>query len=166
VVSLVGVGLGVSLGREGAPQQFGASIANILCDRLRLPDEQRRLIVACGAGGGMGAAYGVTLGGALYSLEVFRGVLAPRFVLPALFTAIIATATSFLVLPDAITYTVPELSPTQLVIGAALLIGLIMGVAAAGLVRAVAWAERNKPTGPMRLVLPFVATGALGVLSW
>lgn len=163
VVSLVGVGLGVSLGREGAPQQFGAAIANILCDRLSLSDEQRRLIVACGAGGGMGAAYGVTLGGALYSLEVFRGTLALRYVLPALFTAGIATATSFLVLPDSITYRVPDVPHTHLMIITALIVGPVMGVVAVGLVRAVAWSERNRPVGRTRFILPLVATGCLAL---
>ena len=86
VLSVIIVGMGVSLGREGAPKQAGAVIANFLSDRLRLSDEQRRLLVACGAGAGMSAAYGVPLGGALFSLEVVRGMLALRYVLPALFT--------------------------------------------------------------------------------
>jgi len=60
--------MGVSLGREGAPKQAGAVIANFFSDKARLSDEQRRLLVACGAGAGMGAAYGVPLGAALFSL--------------------------------------------------------------------------------------------------
>jgi len=63
----------VHWGREGAPKQAGAVIANFFSDRGRLSDEQRRLLVACGAGAGMGAAYGVPLGGALFALEVMRG---------------------------------------------------------------------------------------------
>jgi H+/Cl- antiporter ClcA len=86
------VGMGVSLGREGAPKQAGAVMANFFSDRGRLSDEQRRLLVACGAGAGMGAAYGVPLGGALFALEVMRGMLALRYVLPALFASVIATA--------------------------------------------------------------------------
>ena len=84
VLSVIIVGMGVSLGREGAPKQAGAVIANFFSDRVRLSDEQRRLLVACGAGAGMGAAYGVPLGGALFALEVMRGMLALRYVLPAL----------------------------------------------------------------------------------
>ena len=38
----------------------------------------------------MAAAYGVPLGGALFALEVMRGVLALRYVLPALFTSLVA----------------------------------------------------------------------------
>ncbi len=84
VLSVLIVGMGVSLGREGAPKQAGAVFANFFADRVRLSEEQRRLLVACGAGAGMGAAYGVPLGGAIFSLEVMRGVLALRYVLPAI----------------------------------------------------------------------------------
>src|SRR4029077_19436836 len=110
VLSVIIVGMGVSLGREGAPKQGGAVFANIFADRTRLSDEQRRLLVACGSGAGMAAAYGVPLGGALFSLEVMRGVLALRFVLPALFACLIATAVSWIFLPDAPTYVIPAYS--------------------------------------------------------
>jgi hypothetical protein len=92
VLSVVVVGMGASLGREGAPKQAGAVIANVLSDKASLSDEQRRLLVACGAGAGMAAAYGVPLGGALFALEVLRGMLALRLVLAALLTSVIATA--------------------------------------------------------------------------
>jgi H+/Cl- antiporter ClcA len=79
VLSVIIVGLGVSLGREGAPKQTGAVFANLFSDKGRLSDEQRRLLVACGAGAGMGAAYGVPLGGALLHwkscAESWRSVL-------------------------------------------------------------------------------------------
>jgi H+/Cl- antiporter ClcA len=48
VLSVIIVGLGVSLGREGAPKQAGAVFANFFSDKGRLSDEQRRLLVACG----------------------------------------------------------------------------------------------------------------------
>jgi len=50
VLSVVVVGMGASLGREGAPKQAGAVIANVACDRFGLSDDQRKLLVACGAG--------------------------------------------------------------------------------------------------------------------
>src|SRR6201992_4375039 len=108
ILSVLIVGMGVSLGREGAPKQAGAVFANLFSDRGRLSDEQRRLLVACGAGAGLSAAYGVPLGGALFSMEVLRGVLALRYVLPALFTSVIATAVSWWFLPDAPTYLIPS----------------------------------------------------------
>jgi chloride channel protein, CIC family len=45
VLSIVLVGMGTSLGREGAPKQVGAVIANLLATGQRPSDEQRRLLV-------------------------------------------------------------------------------------------------------------------------
>lgn len=123
VLSVIVVGMGASLGREGAPKQAGAVWANLMADRLRLSDEQRQLLVACGAGAGMGAAYGVPLGGAIFSLEVVRGALALRFVLPAVLTSMVATAVSWLGLPDAVTYTIPSYVNSASILAWALIAG-------------------------------------------
>jgi H+/Cl- antiporter ClcA len=113
----------------------------------------------------MGAAYGVPLGGALFSLEVMRGKLALRYVLPALFASLIATAVSWLALPNAPTYNIPTYLSSPSVVFWSLLAGPILGVASVGYVRMVAWADRNRPHGWRRLVAPIVVIGLLGVVS-
>jgi hypothetical protein len=75
VLSVLLVGMGAPLGREGAPKQAGAVIANALSDRARLSDEQRKLLVACGAGAGMAAAYGVPLGGCRTNVDAALDLL-------------------------------------------------------------------------------------------
>jgi CIC family chloride channel protein len=165
VLSVIVVGMGASLGREGAPKQAGAVFANFFCDRLRLSDEERRLLVACGSGAGMGAAYGVPLGGALFSLEVVRGALALRYVLPALFASMIATAVSWLSLPDAPTYTIPAYRNSASCLVWALLAGPVAGLVSVGYVRAISWADRNRPEGWRRLAAPVLGLGLIGVVS-
>jgi CIC family chloride channel protein len=165
VLSVILVGMGASLGREGAPKQAGAVIANLLSDRARMSDEQRRLLVACGAGAGMAAAYGVPLGGAIFALEVLRGVLALRLILPALLAAAIAAAVSWLVLPNTTTYFIPAYPLSWSIACWALLAGPIAGLVSVGYVRLIAWADRNKPTGWQRLVAPALALGLLGAAS-
>ncbi len=165
VLSVVIVAMGASLGREGAPKQVGAVVANVLSDRHRLSDEQRRLLVACGAGAGMAAAYGVPLGGALFALEVLRGKLALRLVLPALLTSLIATAVAWIALPDAPTYVIPAYMSSVSIVTWALLAGPIAGVVAVAYVRAITWADRHKPSGWLRFVAPAVVLGLLGVVS-
>jgi H+/Cl- antiporter ClcA len=165
VLSIIIVGMGASLGREGAPKQAGAVFANAVSDRGRLSEEQRRLLVACGAGAGMAAAYGVPLGGALFAIEVLRGVLSLRLILPALVTSLIATAVAWLALPNAPTYPIPDYpSPASIAVWA-LLAGPIVGLVSVGFVRAIAWADRNRPRGWRRLIAPVVALGLLGLLS-
>jgi H+/Cl- antiporter ClcA len=165
VLSVVLVGMGASLGREGAPKQAGAVIANSLSDRAHLSDEQRKLLVACGAGAGMAAAYGVPLGGALFAVEVLRGVLALRLVLPALLASATATAVSWVVLPNAPTYLIPAYGTSTSVVAWSLLAGPIAGLVSVGYVWLIAWADRNKPTGWRRLIAPILALGLLGVVS-
>jgi CIC family chloride channel protein len=165
VLSVIIVGMGASLGREGAPKQAGAVIANFFSDKVRLSDEQRRLLVACGAGAGMSAAYGVPLGGALFSLEVMRGVLALRYVLPALFASLVATLVSWIALPDAPTYLIPAYRSSLSVIVWALVAGPVAGVASVGYVRAVTWADRHKPEGWRRITAPVLVLGAIGAAS-
>jgi CIC family chloride channel protein len=165
VLSVLIVGMGVSLGREGAPKQAGAVFANFFSDKERLSDEQRRLLVACGAGAGMGAAYGVPLGGALFALEVMRGKLALRYVLPALFTSFIATGVSWIALPDAPTYTIPSYPTSASIILWTFLAGPLVGLASVGYVRMIAWADRNRPHRWKRFVTPLVVMGLLGFAS-
>jgi CIC family chloride channel protein len=165
LLSILVVGMGASLGREGAPKQAGAVIANLLSDRARLTDEQRRLLVACGAGAGMAAAYGVPLGGALFALEVLRGVLALRLILPALLASAIATAVSWLALPDAPTYLIPHYPTSPSIVCWAMVAGPIAGVVSVGYVKLVAWADGHKPKGWRRLVAPVIALGLIGFAS-
>ncbi len=166
VLSIVVVGMGVSLGREGAPKQVGAVLANACSDLGKLSDEQRRLLVACGAGAGMAAAYGVPLGGALFALEVLRGVLALRLILPALLTAVIATGVSWLLgMPNAPTYVIPAYpSPVSISVWACLA-GPAFGVVSVLYVRSIAWADRARPKGWRRWMAPVLILGILGIVS-
>jgi chloride channel protein, CIC family len=165
-LSVVVVGMGASLGREGAPKQAGAVIANALADRTALTDEQRRLLVACGAGAGMAAAYGVPLGGALFAVEVLRGVLALRLILPALLASACAAGVAWLLaMPNEPTYVIPSYPLSASVICWSLVAGPIVGVFSVGFVRIIAWADRNKPQGTARLLAPLGALGVVGALS-
>ena len=165
VLSILVVGMGASLGREGAPKQAGAVIANVLSDRTRQPDELRRLLVACGAGAGMAAAYGVPLGGALFALEVLRGALALRFVLPALVTSLIATGVSWAFLPDAPTYPIPAYPGTLSSAFWCLPAGLIAGLVSVGYVRVIAWMDHHRARGPWRVAAPVLALSVIGAVS-
>lgn len=165
VLSIIIVGMGASLGREGAPKQAGAVFGNLLSERAHLSDEQRRLLVACGAGAGMSAAYGVPLGGALFALEVLRGVLALRLVLPALLASVIAAMVAWLAVPSGPIYVVPAYTNSISIVVWAILIAPIAGVVSVAYVRAIAWADRHRPTGWYRLLTPLIVMGAFGAVS-
>ena len=101
----------------------------------------------------------------MFALEVLRGALALRLVLPALLASVIATAISWLFLPDAPTYILPPFHNSVPDLFWAILVGLISGIVSVGFVRIIAWADRNRPEGWRRLVAPLFALGLLGLIS-
>jgi CIC family chloride channel protein len=165
VHSIVVVALGASLGREAAPQQAGAAIAGALGERAALPEWQRRLLVACGAGAGMAAVYNVPLGGALFALEVLLGTLTLPLVLPALGTALIATAVAWVFEPNAPTYLVAGHATNGSEIVWAALAGPVAGLLAVGWIRLVGAANRLRPAGVLRIAAPLAVFAALGALA-
>jgi chloride channel protein, CIC family len=166
LLSIVTVGMGVSLGREAAPQLLGAATASKLSDWARLPVWQRRLLVASGTGAAFGAVYNVPLGGTLLALEVLLGTLALPLVLPALMTSVIATAVAWTVLGTGPTYRVPTypIHPSQLVWAA--LVGPLLGLVAVAWTQLITRASAARPRrGAARVAAPFAAFGALALLS-
>ena len=164
VISIVTVGMGVSLGREAAPQLAGAATASRISDWAGLPLWQRRLLVASGAGAGMAAVYNVPLGGALFALEVLLGTLALPLVLPAITTSVIATAVAWITLGTHPTYAVPNYAvhPSQLVWAA--LMGPLAGLLAVAWVRLIARANALRPRHHGRYAAPLVIL-LLGLIS-
>jgi H+/Cl- antiporter ClcA len=86
-------------------------------------------------------------------------------VLPALFTSVVATAVSWLVLPDAITYNIPAFRSSFSSMAWALVAGPIAGLVSVGYVRLITWADRNRPQGWGRMVAPIGVFAALGGVS-
>ncbi|VEG57261.1 chloride channel protein EriC [Mycolicibacterium aurum] len=86
------VGAGASLGREGAPRQLAAAWSDIGTARLALTAADRRILLACAAGAGLGAVYSVPLGGAVFAARILLGTWQPRALGTALITSSIAVA--------------------------------------------------------------------------
>lgn len=165
LLSIVLVGMGASLGREAAPKQAGAAIASLLARWRALPPTLCRLLVACGAGAGIGAVYNVPFGGALFGLEVLLGTLKLPLVAPMVVASALATCTSWLLLPNQPTYTVPAFQLTASQVVWAAIAGPIAGLAAVAYVRAISWADRRRPRDRWLLLAPLIIFTLLGLLA-
>jgi H+/Cl- antiporter ClcA len=96
---------------------------------------------------------------------VLLGTVTLPLVLPALATSLIATAVAWITLPVAPTYVVPSYSVrgSQLVFAA--LAGPLAGLLAAGWVRLVTLAHRQRPAGRMRFAVPVLVLAVLGLVA-
>lgn len=167
VLSEVAVGAGASLGREAAPQRAAAAFGSWIGRHMKLPTNQRVLLVACGAGAGVGAVYNVPLAGALFAAELYLGSLALTSVIPALAASGTATAVAWIFLPRQPVYSFPNLpQPTLSLIVFAIVIGPVLGLASALWVRAVGWASDHRPTGRLLIIEPAIAFSVLGLIAF
>ena len=164
-LSMTIVGMGASLGREGAPKQVGAAVASVLSGWAKLEPAERRFLVACGAGAGMGAVYNVPLGGALFALEVLLGTLALPLILPALTASFVATGVSWLTLPNHATYLVPNYTLTVGQLVWALAFGPLAGVVSVLFVRLIILADAKKPQRGWTLMMPVLMFTLLGCFA-
>ena len=63
------IGGGLALGREGPSIQIGAMVGKGFARARRTTLTEERLLLTCGAGAGLSAAFGAPLAGAIFSLE-------------------------------------------------------------------------------------------------
>lgn len=166
VLSEVAVGAGASLGREAAPKLLGGAAGSLLARWTSLDPAQRRLLVACGGGAGMGAVYNVPLGGALITAELLLGQLSLPVLLPALACSAVATVVSWVYLPAAVTYPgVPAFALHASQVGFAVVAGPVIGLVAVALVRLIGWVSHHQLRGRAVLVGPLAAFTVLGLLA-
>jgi H+/Cl- antiporter ClcA len=165
-LQVIVVGLGASLGREGAPRQIAAAAADRLGHLARLDPARRRTLIAAGAGAGLAAVYNVPIGGCLFAVEVLLGAITLATVVPAAVCSAIAVVTSWLVLPRHATYQIQPLHLSASVMVFAAFIGPITGLAAVGFDTMVTAARGAAPrTGWRLLIATLVSFGALGCAS-
>ena len=167
LISELVIGMGASIGRENAPKLMGAASGTVVSGWLGLTGGQRKLLVACGAGAGLGAVYNVPLGGALFTVEVLLGTAFLPAVLPALACSFIATLTSWVYLPARATYVdIPAYRFTATLMICALLIGPVVGLLASGYIRLIGWVSFHRTSGIKLVPAMFVAFGALGLIGF
>ena len=167
-LSIVAVGMGAPLGREGALLQTGAAAGSWLARTFGLTASQARLLVACGTASGIAAAYNVPIGGAVFGLEVILGSFAMDLLGPIVVSCVVATIVSRAFVSGDATYLIPQyalLRPPQVFLGLA--VAPVLGAASAIYVRVLGWAEVRLHLLPawLRPLLAPLALALVGAAS-
>ncbi|TWE23436.1 CIC family chloride channel protein [Prauserella muralis] len=80
LASALCIGSGGSVGREGPIVQIGSALGSALGRAVRLPDSRLRVLVACGAAGGIAATFNAPLTGPFFAMElILRSFAAESF---------------------------------------------------------------------------------------
>ncbi len=70
VASALCIGSGGSVGREGPIVQIGSALGSTLGQLTRVPESRLRILVACGAAGGISATFNAPIAGVFFALEL------------------------------------------------------------------------------------------------
>jgi CIC family chloride channel protein len=92
--SLITIGTGGSIGREGGVTQLSATLASKWGQIAHWPPYRLRLLVGCGAASGIAAAYNAPIAGAVFAALVVLGNFSMNLFAPLVFASVVATMVS------------------------------------------------------------------------
>lgn len=167
LTQIVLVGMGASIGREVAPREVSASLSSWISSHCGLSAEDRRIIVACGAGAGLSAVYSIPISGAVYALEILLLSKRPKAVVTASFIAVLSVLVSTGWHLPAPFYSVEPLKTSWGLVIWALIMGPVLG-ALGELFRM--WVDRCEQAKPQSahllwsLPLAFVVVGLIAMV--
>jgi len=100
LASAICIGTGGSVGREGPIVQIGSALASSIGQWVRLPESRLRIMVACGAAGGISATFNAPITGVFFGVEIILREFAADALFTVMLSAMIADAVAIPFLGD------------------------------------------------------------------
>lgn len=107
LASSICLGSGGSAGREGPIVQIGSTVGSVLGQRLHLPQEWIKTLLACGAAGGISATFNAPIAGVFFAHEVILGRIFTRHFGFVVISSVIADVLAHAFLGNLQTFSVP-----------------------------------------------------------
>ena len=165
--TLISNGCGASVGLEAGYAQIGAGVASYLGVRSRLRRQDLRMLVGCGAGGAIAAAFGAPLTGAFYAFELIIGAYSLANAVPVFAATLAASLTTQAIIGAPYEIGAPIVAPLTFPhYGALIGLGLVAAAIGVGAMRVAALIERGfRAAVPWRLVRPAVGGLIVGAMA-
>ena len=166
--SLVTIGSGGSIGREGGIVQLAATLASKWGQLAKWQPYRLRLLVGCGAASGIAAAYNAPISGAVFAALIVMGNFSMSLFAPLVFASVVATMVSRSFFGIKPWYTVPPFEFTSLMqLPWFVCLGILCGGMGAAFMKLLNQAEAafKKVSAPIyvRLALGGLAVGLIAV---
>ena len=165
--SLLSVGSGASIGREGPMVQLTAWLASRIAGLVRLPAAECNAILVCGIAAGIGAAYHAPGAGVVFALELALGYFARHAIAPVLIAASTACALIYWLVEPHPLYVMPTVTATPTSVVLALVLGPVCGGLGWSLLRLLELSRRGFArirALPLRLAIGGVLVGAISAV--
>jgi CIC family chloride channel protein len=156
---------GHSVGREGPSVHLGAATASLLGQKLRMPNNSIRVLVACGAAAAIAASFNTPLAGVIFSMEVILMEYTISGFTPVILAAVSATVVNWIVFGKSPAFSVPALELySYWELPLIVIMGIVIGVIAAMFIAALKWLSIRVKTIPVWLKFPLAGL-AVGICS-
>jgi CIC family chloride channel protein len=100
LASALTIGSGGSVGREGPIVQIGSAFASSVGQWVKMPENRLRIMVACGAAGGISATFNAPITGVFFGVEIILREFAVDALFTVMLSAMIADAVAIPFLGD------------------------------------------------------------------
>jgi chloride channel protein, CIC family len=176
--SALAIGSGAAVGREGPIIQIGSALGSTFGQVIRMSMGQRIILVAAGAGAGIAATFNTPIGGVLFATELMMPEISVNTFLPVAIATGTATFIGRLFFGARPAFDVPvnlaslPAEPkSAILLLLYVLLGAVIGVAAALFVRTLHWAEdlfEAIPNNYLRHTLGMLMVGVLiyALMRW
>jgi CIC family chloride channel protein len=94
IASALCIGTGGSVGREGPIVQIGSAVASSLGQQVRMPENRLRILVACGAAGGIAATFNAPITGVFFGVEIILREFSIEGIFTVMLSAMVADLAS------------------------------------------------------------------------
>ena len=171
VEGTVGALGGLSLGREGPSVQLGGMAGKGVSRILKRGRGEERLLVTCGAGAGMAAAFHAPLTGVMFALEEIHKTFNAPLIISVMMSAVMSdyVTSQVLGLQPVISFKLSEVIPHE-AYGLLILFGLVMGLVGAahnlGMFKMQDLLTKIRYRHAwLRYVIPFVLAGIVALVA-
>ncbi|MEL7132747.1 MAG: chloride channel protein [Pseudomonadota bacterium] len=170
--SFITLSTGGSTGREGPVVHIAAVISTKVCRFIKADGVTGRDLLGCAVAAAVSASFNAPIAGALFALEVVLRHFAVHAFAPIVIASVAGTVINRLEFGDVTEFMVPD--ENELVfyqeLPAFLLLGLLCGLVAVVLMRAIFWTDDigssfQRQTGMPRWLRPAVAGALLGGMA-
>jgi CIC family chloride channel protein len=168
--SVITIGTGGSIGREGPITQLSATLVSKFGQMMNWQPYRLRLLVACGAAAGMAAAYNAPVAGAVFAAQIVLGNFSMNLFAPLVFASVVATMVSrsffgitpWYEVPAYVDFTSVRQLPWFLVLG--FFSGAVGSLFLALLRKSAQWFNRIAQPLYVRMAIGGLGVGAIAIL--
>ena len=130
IAGVLGIGTGLSLGREGPSVQLGAGAGSFIGKIFKLDEHNRDKLIASGAGAAIGATFNAPIAGTLFVLEELIHRFTPSMLFPTLVATVVSASVArhFLGANPSFNTALPHITMEGSILPVCIVLGILAGV--------------------------------------